>query len=520
MTETTSRRPSTAPARSGPPVPGAASPASSLTATLLIIAFCGFVPLAVFATVPYPTDRAVPLEVGAALLILLISGTRLAMVVGSGRQTLFTFAFWLFAYVFIAVPAFAQMLTQRFPGTTPNIRVEYDLTALGVVLVGLGAAMLGGLIGRRIRSRRTEEQVTAVSSTGWSLSRNRIVILAVIGFVAWAYFVARIGPATFFSSRDELAAARSAVFPDPATSTIVASVATLPLLVCVHAMTRFRRAQRLSTGTARDFTLMLPAALLAVLFAINVVTSSRYLFGTMAFSLLVLFGGFATRRRARLSMSALVFLLLAAFPLFSIFRRATASTTSQLGAAAFVNSGDYDSFAQIINAVNYVAVEGVLWGTQLLGPVVFWVPRAAWPDKPIDTGVMLAQFRGYNFENLSAPFWSEAFLSGGWAGVVLLFLILGYVLKRADARTGASLDSAGVFGITTAILSFYMLILLRGSLLQATSTLAVILVSILVVARRGRGEPLAPAEGGDRVAARARSGEGYGHIRPRAAARR
>jgi hypothetical protein len=488
MTETTSRRTSaTLPrtAASGSLVAGtASSTASSLIATLLIIAFCGVVPLAVFATVPYPTDRAVPLEVAAALLILLISGTRLAIVIGSGRQTLFTFAFWLFAYAFIAVPAFAQMLTQRFPGTTPNIELEYALTSLGVVLVGLGAAMLGGLIARRVRPRRDNPRASAASSAGWSLSRNRIVILAVIGFIAWAYFVARLGPATFFTSRDEMAAARSVAFPDPATSTIVASVATLPLLVCVHAMTRYRRAQRLAAGAARAFTLMLPAALLAVLFAINVVTSSRYLFGTMAFSLLVLAGGFATRRRARLSMGGLVFLLLAAFPLFSTFRRATASTTSQLGAAAFVNSGDYDSFAQIINSVNYVADQGVLWGTQLLGPFVFWVPRGVWPDKPIDTGVLLAQFRGCNFENLSAPFWSEAFLSGGWAGVVVLFLLLGYVLKRADARTGVSLDRAGVFGITTAILSFYMLILLRGSLLQATSTLAVILVSILVVARR------------------------------------
>jgi hypothetical protein len=463
----------------------ASSMTGSLTATLLIVAFCGLVPLGVFATVPYPTDRAVPFEVALSLIILLISGVRLATVIGSGRQTLFTFAFWLFAYAFIAVPAFAQIITQRFPGTTPNIMVDYAAEALGVVLLGLGAAMLGGLIGRRSRRPAAPALPSAHATPGWSLDRNRIVVLAVVGFIAWGYFVARLGPATFFSSRDEMATARSLAFPDPVTSTIIASVATLPLLVCVHAMARHRRAQRASTGTARDFTLMLPAALLAVLFAINVVTSSRYLFGTMAFSLLVLFGGFANRRRARMSMGGLVFVLLAAFPLFSIFRRATASTTSQLGAAAFVNSGDYDSFAQIINAVNYVADEGVVWGKQLLGPFVFWVPRSVWPDKPIDTGVLLAQFRGYSFENLSAPFWSEAFLSGGWIGVIVLFLVLGYVLKRADSRLDMSLENAGVFGISTAILSFYMLILLRGSLLQATSTLAVILVSILVVSRRG-----------------------------------
>jgi hypothetical protein len=465
----------------------------SLTATLLIITFCGLVPLAVFATVPYPTDRAVPLEVTLSLVILLLSGVRLAMVIGAGRQTLFTFAFWLFAYAFIAVPAFAQVLTQRFPGTTPNIHVEYTTEALGVVLLGLGVAMVGGLIGQRHSLPAAHARPVVRTPAEWSLDRNRIIVLAVVGFIAWSFFVARIGPATFFSSRDEMAAVRSLVFPDPVTSTIIASVATLPLLVCVHAMARYRRAQKASTGTARDFTVMLPVALIAVLFAINVVTSSRYLFGTMAFSLLVLFGGFATRRRARIWMGGLVFILLAAFPLFAIFRRATASAASQLGAAAFVNSGDYDSFAQIINSVNYVAEEGVLWGKQLLGPFVFWVPRSVWPDKPIDTGVLLAQFRGYSFENLSAPFWSEAFLSGGWLGVIVLFLLLGYVLKRADSRLEMSLENAGVFGITTAILSFYMLILLRGSLLQATSTLAVILVSILVVSRRVRQPQPAPA---------------------------
>ncbi|OUE09001.1 hypothetical protein CMsap09_08660 [Clavibacter michiganensis] len=492
--------------RTSPGVPGAT--AGGLIASLLTITLCGLVPLAVFATVPYPTDGAVPLELALALIILCISGARLAAVIGAGRQALFTYAFWLFAYTFIAVPAFAQVITQRYPGTTPNIAVEYELQALGVVLLGLVAAMFGGLIAKRTRLPAEVAPERMSAYFGWSLSRNRIVLLAVVGFAAWAYFVARLGPATFFSSRDEMAAARSLAFPDPATSTIIASVATLPLLVCVHAMTRYRRAQRASTGSARDFTVMLPAALLAVVFAINVVTSSRYLFGTMAFSLLVLFGGFATRGRARASMGTLVFLLLAAFPLFSFFRRATASTASQLGAAAFVNSGDYDSFAQIINSVNYVAVEGVLWGKQLLGPFVFWVPRSAWPDKPIDTGVMLAQFRGYSFDNLSAPFWSEAFLSGGWAGVMVLFLILGYVLKRADSRSSMSLHDAGVFGITTAILSFYMLILLRGSLLQATSTLAVILVSILVVSKGPRR-----GAGGSPVSRETRSKAGAGNRR-------
>ncbi|MCS5735571.1 hypothetical protein [Herbiconiux daphne] len=450
-----------------------------LTSSVLTIVFVALVPLFVYATVPFPTSNAVPGEVVLSLLIVLLCGTRLAFVIGAGRQNLFTFSFWLFAYVFIAVPAFAQILTQKFPGTTPNVALEYNMEALVVVLVGIVAVMVGGLFvrGNAGAGLRPPTRV---------LSKTKITLLAVAGFVAWALYVARIGPGTFFTSRETMAAVRSTVFADPTTSTIVTATAALPLLVCIHAMTRYRRTEKAEGKHKRSFTLMLPAAVIAVLFAINIFTSSRYLFGTMAFSLLVLVGGFATRSRARWSMGALVFVLLAAFPLFSIFRRDATQTNSQLGAGAFINSGDYDSFAQINNAVNYVATDGIIWGKQLLGPLVFWVPRSVWADKPIDTGVLIAQFRGYRFDNLSSPFWAEAFLSGGWVGVVVLFVALGYVLKRADGAARGNLYTAGVAGITIAILSFYLLILLRGSLLQATSTLAVIVVSIWIVSSPAR----------------------------------
>jgi hypothetical protein len=492
--------------------------AYGLISTLLTLTLCGVVPLGVFVTVPYPTDGAVPFEVGMSLFALILSGARLSFVIGAGRQSLFTFAFWLFAYVFVTLPTFAQILTRRFPGTTPDIRLDYVPAALAIVIVGLVCAMAGGgLAGRfgRARPEAHAEQAPVANPRGWILDRSRITLLTVVGFVGWVYYVSRIGLATFLSSREEMGAIRTLAFPDPSTATIVSSAATLPLLVCVHAMALYRRSEKRTTGTARSFTLMLPAALLAVVFAINIFTSSRYLFGTMAFSLLVLAGGFATRTRARLSMGSLVFLLLAAFPLFAIFRRETTSTSSELGASAFVNSGDYDSFAQVVNSVNYAAVEGFVWGKQLLGPFVFWVPRTLWPDKPIDTGVLIAQFRGYNFENLSAPFWAEAYLSGGWVGVVVLFLILGYVLKSADGSVHRSLENAGVASITAAILSFYMLILLRGSLLQATSTLAVILISLLVVASRKGAAPDAPPDPTGRVPVIALN-DGSGMLRRRA----
>lgn len=461
------------------------------TASLLTLVFAGLMPIYLMTTIPYPTDQAVVGDAVLALIILVYSGTRLAFVIGRGLPTLFAFAFWLFVYVFLAVPAFAQVLASRSPGTTPDINLEYNTESLVIILLGLVATEVGALF----VSRRTGPTTPGVSSRSRraspvprEFSRARITLLALGGFAMWVFYVARIGPATFFTSRESMALMRGVVFPEPTLSTIIAASASIPLLVCVHAMARYRRAEVAAGIAKRSFTLMMPMAAFAVVFAINVFSSSRYLFGTMAFSLLVLIGAFATRARIRWTMSILTGVLLFGFPLFSIFRREATQTSSQLGAGAFVNSGDYDSFAQINNAVNYVSVEGILWGKQLLGPLVFWVPRSIWPDKPIDTGVFIAQFRGYRFENLSAPFWAEAYLSGGWAGLVILFVLLGFILKKADRTTQFDLATSGVSGVAVAILSFYLLILLRGSLLQATSMLAVMVFSIWFVSRRGTPE--------------------------------
>lgn len=459
-----------------------------LTATLLTIVFAGLMPIFILTTIPYPTDRAIVGDVVIALIIVAFSGTRLAFVIGRGLPTLFAFSFWLFVYVFLAVPAFAQVLASKSPGTTPNINLGYNTESLVIILLGLIAFEVGAFFVSRRPTATTPENKSksrGARSGPREFSRTRITLLAVGGFTVWVYFVARIGPATFFTSRETMATMRTVVFPDPTLSTIIAASASIPLLVCVHAMARYRRAEVAAGAKKRSYSLMMPMAAFAVMFAINIFSSSRYLFGTMAFSLLVLVGAFATRARIRWTMTLLTGVLLFGFPLFSIFRREATQTNSQLGAGAFVNSGDYDSFAQINNAVNYVSVEGIVWGKQLLGPLVFWVPRSIWPDKPIDTGVFIAQFRGYSFENLSSPFWAEAYLSGGWVGLVIIFVLLGYFLKRADRSTQFNLATAGVSGVAVAILSFYMLILLRGSLLQATSMLAVMVFSIWFVSKRG-----------------------------------
>jgi hypothetical protein len=122
-----------------------------------------------------------------------------------------------------------------------------------------------------------------------------------------------------------------------------------------------------------------------------------------------------------------------------------------------------------VNTLEFKNEIGTLFSNQFLGPLLFFVPRQTWPDKPLDTGIVLANFKGYAFSNLSAPMWAEFYISFSLIGLLLLFLLVGAYLRRLDLSfelRGTSISAMFFPG------ALYSLILLRGSLLQAFGAFA------------------------------------------------
>jgi hypothetical protein len=111
------------------------------------------------------------------------------------------------------------------------------------------------------------------------------------------------------------------------------------------------------------------------------------------------------------------------------------------------------------------------------------VPRQIWPDKPRDTGIVLSESRRYRFENLSAPIWAELYINGGWLLLTGGMIALGALVRSQDRRIEESLQQVRTPAIAACVLPFYLMILLRGSLLQAMSYLLVILVASAFVGR-------------------------------------
>jgi hypothetical protein len=97
-----------------------------------------------------------------------------------------------------------------------------------------------------------------------------------------------------------------------------------------------------------------------------------------------------------------------------------------------VGSGDFDAYAMLLSTLWYVERVGVTWGRQLLGVLLFWVPRAWWNDKPVGSGRVVAEYLGLPNPNVSSPLPAEALMNGGILFVPLAAFVFGALLRRLD----------------------------------------------------------------------------------------
>jgi hypothetical protein len=426
---------------------------------------CVLVPLFVVTVTP-PIREGAPWQI--ALVIMVFAGGALAHLLGSGRPYLYSVSAWLFVYLFLGIAPLVQVRLGVSPETTPDVAAQTIEPALIAVLLGVG----GMAAGMAIASTRTPRP-----GRDRPVSTARLYVLVCVTVVFEILFVSSTGIGPYFESRFALDGARAAAWPDSAMLGLLAGASLALPLVSIHALVQLRR-QRRAEGCKPGHALMLTTMLVLLLTTVNFVSSSRIILGTALLSLAILAGATASRWRTRVTFAMLIMTMVLIFPMADANR--DGSTVQGPSMSDLAASGDYDAFAQITNAVLYVDTVGPTRGRQALGVAFFWVPRSIWADKPIDTGILLGDFRGYGFTNLSAPLWAEAYINVGLAGVPVVLALFGYALRVGDRRI-AELGRPGAARIAGAILPFYTLIVLRGSLLQAMGALVALVAAIWFV---------------------------------------
>ncbi len=165
--------------------------------------------------------------------------------------------------------------------------------------------------------------------------------------------------------------------------------------------------------------------------------------------------------------------LVVVFPLLGNMRNATSTTEgmemvqgTSLGDTYL--TGDYDAFSMIMIIRRYVLDNGATLGRQLLGVLLFFVPRKIWPTKPIGTGAtVIGPVMSQSFANVSAPLIGEAYVNGGVLGTIVMGFIVGIMTGSADNKYWKTKDE---FARVRMIYPFNLLqffFMMRGDLLSS-----------------------------------------------------
>lgn len=135
--------------------------------------------------------------------------------------------------------------------------------------------------------------------------------------------------------------------------------------------------------------------------------------------------------------------------------------------------GDFDSFSMLTRAIYHIQNYGISYGRQLLGNFFFFVPRSLWLNKPIGTGAFIANFLGWEFNNVSMPFIGEGIINFGFLGMVFFAFILGKVLAKFDLLyTKIVQKNYSSYSYLEIIFPFslgFLFFILRGDLLSSLS---------------------------------------------------
>lgn len=185
----------------------------------------------------------------------------------------------------------------------------------------------------------------------------------------------------------------------------------------------------------------------------NVFSYPRFMLFTITFGLAVLF----LYRKVRASL-VYVLALYVGLPLShaaDIFRL---SSTEMPRASVFVPTwnfiflGSFDMYENFIHTIDSVKENGIVYGKQLAGALLFFVPRSIWTDKPLGSGTYIAQFLATKYDvvnfNIGNPLISEMYLNFHVLGIMIGAFLYGTVTALLDRRYWMSVEQ-GMVGKTS-----------------------------------------------------------------------
>ncbi len=172
------------------------------------------------------------------------------------------------------------------------------------------------------------------------------------------------------------------------------------------------------------------------------------------------------------------------FPLISVTRKSHSFaqlfshlSLSVVGESFF--SGDFDAYTLLAYTIKYVREHGITYGRQLAGVLLFWIPRAWWPSKPIGSGYLVAETLQLPWKNISSPLPAEGLINFGLVGVAMFALLWSVVFRFLDLAYWRKKQQSIPANPLYPFLLGFTIFQLRGDLLSSTAYITAFIIAFL-----------------------------------------
>ncbi|SEN61700.1 oligosaccharide repeat unit polymerase [Paenibacillus sp. OV219] len=415
--------------------------------------------------------------------IILYTSLKLSMLALSNLQRLLEITFWLFSYIWMGLTPLSHVMLDVYawPGSYDDNTITF---ALVIIVLGIISYEIGFLIAKsryKLLSIPVHQNVNAIQMSVETIPKKWVYVVSIASLVMSVVIISKIGFSSIFQPRLVLDAIYSTAY-SKTELLIYSNLQKVPVFVALLFCLIIGKYKK-NNSSKNPYLLLTAILFITNILISNPISNARYWFGSVAIALCFII--FRWRKSSSaLWIISLVILLLIVFPYSDVYRNSSAGTlVIQNMTKQLTEKGDYDAFQQLLNTIIYVKSNGLSYGYQLLGAVLFWLPRGIWPDKPYGTGQTVAEALGYNFTNFSSPFWAESYVNFGILGVIVMFALYGYVsyiLQHKYIESQRRKNSISVLQIIVPFLAAYQLFLLRGDLLNGMAYMSCFLLFSIV----------------------------------------
>ncbi|MGN0228867.1 MAG: hypothetical protein ACI4BH_03565 [Muribaculaceae bacterium] len=141
---------------------------------------------------------------------------------------------------------------------------------------------------------------------------------------------------------------------------------------------------------------------------------------------------------------------------------------------------NFDAYSMMMRVIKDDMVTN---GMQLVGALLFWLPRSIWAAKPISSGYYVAHTTGLAWDDLSMPIWGEGYINFGYFGVIIFTIAFAALLAGLDSKywciTVKRLKDLNA--ISYFVMLGMLMFILRGSLISALAYTVALLLAFIAV---------------------------------------